>query len=80
MCTLATNFAILSTLYTLKFKLKSLQFIVSSFLFWYANRFCFLLSELLYPEGSISPNSGIAADILCKGRDYLVSSTQKGAT
>lgn len=30
-------------------------------------------SELLYPEGSISPNSGIAADILCRGRDYLVS-------
>ncbi|XP_068672211.1 DNA-directed RNA polymerase III subunit RPC5-like isoform X1 [Montipora foliosa] len=29
-------------------------------------------SELLYPEGSISPNSGIAADILCKGRDYLM--------
>ena len=41
---------------------------------------CFLLSELLYPEGSISPNSGIAADILCKGRDYLVSLTQNGAT
>ena len=34
---------------------------------------CF--SELLYPEGSISPNSGIAADILCKGRDYLVRPT-----
>ena len=32
---------------------------------------CF--SELLYPEGSISPTSGIAADILCRGRDYLVS-------
>lgn len=30
-------------------------------------------SELLYPEGSISPNSGIAAEILCRGRDYLVS-------
>ncbi|XP_044185090.1 DNA-directed RNA polymerase III subunit RPC5-like isoform X1 [Acropora millepora] len=29
-------------------------------------------SELLYPEGSISPNSGIAADILCRGRDYLM--------
>ena len=31
-------------------------------------------SELLYPEGSISPSSGVVADILCKGRDYLVSS------
>ena len=31
-------------------------------------------SELLYPEGTISPSGGIAADILCKGRDYLVSS------
>ena len=38
-----------------------------------SNVFVFF-SELLYPEGSISPNSGISADILCKGRDYLVSS------
>lgn len=29
-------------------------------------------SELLYPEGSISPSSGVVADILCKGRDYLM--------
>ncbi|XP_066026637.1 DNA-directed RNA polymerase III subunit RPC5-like isoform X3 [Pocillopora verrucosa] len=29
-------------------------------------------SELLYPEGTISPSGGIAADILCKGRDYLM--------
>ncbi|CAH3013932.1 unnamed protein product [Porites evermanni] len=29
-------------------------------------------SELLYPEGSISPNSGIPADILCRGRDYIM--------
>ena len=28
----------------------------------------------MYPEGTISPSGGIAADILCKGRDYLVSS------
>ena len=36
--------------------------------------FFFSKSELLYPEGTISPSGGIAADILCKGRDYLVSS------
>ena len=36
--------------------------------------FFFSESELLYPEGTISPSGGIAADILCKGRDYLVSS------
>lgn len=29
-------------------------------------------SELLYPEGTISPSGGISADILCKGRDYLM--------
>lgn len=34
----------------------------------------FFKSELLYPEGTISPSGGISADILCKGRDYLVSS------
>ena len=39
------------------------------------NQFFVCFSELLYPEGSISPNSGIAADILCKGRDYLVRPT-----
>lgn len=35
---------------------------------------CFFVcfSELLYLEGSISFNSGIVVDILCKGRDYLV--------
>jgi len=43
--------------------------------FWYIDQVFVCFSELLYPEGSISPNSGIAADILCKGRDYLVSPT-----
>ncbi|XP_048575681.1 DNA-directed RNA polymerase III subunit RPC5-like isoform X2 [Nematostella vectensis] len=29
-------------------------------------------SEVLYPEGTVSPNSGIPAVILCRGRDYIL--------
>lgn len=35
--------------------------------------FFFFKSELLYLEGIISFSGGIVVDILCKGRDYLVS-------
>lgn len=30
-------------------------------------------SELLYPANTISPHSGVPAEILCRGRDYIVS-------
>ena len=32
-----------------------------------------LTSELLYPEDTVSPHSGVAADTLRRGRDYIVS-------
>lgn len=31
-------------------------------------------SEILYPKGTTSPHSGVSAEHLCRGRDYLVSS------
>ncbi|KAK3725000.1 hypothetical protein QZH41_017477, partial [Actinostola sp. cb2023] len=29
-------------------------------------------SEVLYPDGTVSPNSGIPSEILCRGRDYIM--------
>jgi hypothetical protein len=31
-----------------------------------------MLSELLYPDGSTSPTSGVEAEVLRNGRDYVV--------
>uniref|UniRef100_A0A8C9TYL0 Polymerase (RNA) III (DNA directed) polypeptide E n=1 Tax=Scleropages formosus TaxID=113540 RepID=A0A8C9TYL0_SCLFO len=30
-------------------------------------------SDVLYPKNSCSPHSGVPADVLCRGRDYVVS-------
>lgn len=32
-------------------------------------------SELIYPKDTISSHSGVAADLMCRARDYIVSQT-----
>lgn len=32
----------------------------------------FFFSEILYPKEATSPHSGVSADHLCRGRDYVV--------
>lgn len=33
------------------------------------------LSDVLYPKNSCSPHSGVPAEVLCRGRDFVVSRT-----
>ena len=35
----------------------------------------FFHSDVLYPKDTCSPISGVPADILCRGRDYVVSNS-----
>lgn len=32
----------------------------------------FFSSEILYPKEATSPHSGVSAEHICKGRDYVV--------
>lgn len=34
---------------------------------------CFFLSDVLYPKNTCSPHSGVPAEVLCRGRDFVVS-------
>lgn len=34
---------------------------------------CPLGSDILYPKDSSSPHSGVPAEVLCRGRDFVVS-------
>lgn len=34
---------------------------------------CLFASDILYPKDSSSPHSGMPAEVLCRGRDFVVS-------
>ena len=39
---------------------------------------CPLGSDILYPKDSSSPHSGVPAEVLCRGRDFVVSAQLSG--
>lgn len=36
----------------------------------------FLHSDVLYPKNTFSAHSGVPAEVLCRGRDFVVSFSQ----
>lgn len=40
---------------------------------WRSDWFLSASSDVLYPKSTCSPHSGVPAEVLCRGRDFVVS-------